>query len=698
MPMLMLASIVAGASPDSDPVTFSDLLRQMADLRTLAEFPDPAYKTIQFSSYDRRSVAAYAPGWYANSDGFGREPIPNVLATLEEPDADGVGTYLIADVDGPGALVRTWTAAMDGEVTVTLDGRPDPLFLGSARGFLGRTYSVLARKAGLIEDDAAPGFRQEEACYFPIPFAKGLRIEWRGRLAKLHFYHIEVRRYPAGTAVRTFELGDLTTHRYGIARALAVLRAPSAAHELPPGGRVLPLEASVAPGQRVELAALEGPAALHELRLKVDAEDTDRALRQTVLRVHFDGASQPQIEAPVGDFFGSGPGVSPYDSLPMTVAPDGTMTCRFVMPFGSAARLVLENHGGQSVRVTGRAALADYEWREGDSLHFHAKWRVDHGLVAGGGDDSFDVPYVCARGRGVLVGVAAMLLNPSSVPTSGGNWWGEGDEKIWVDDDAFPSVFGTGSEDYFNYAWSRPGLFEHAYCAQPLNTGPGNRGFVTNNRWHILDPLPFRSRIDFFMELMHHSRTPGFTYARLACFYAGPQVRDDHIPITTADVTQGLQLPADWRPVAAGQARDAVFYQAQDLRRGDSANVAVVRGPVWSAGKLLNWTPKAEGETLDLRFDVARAGSYRMAITAGLTPVSGRFSAAIDGGAQMSPVPDLFTPQHTMLRSFFLQVGKERVLELTEGEHTLTLTARGNHEGSSGTAVGLDFVWLVPGK
>ncbi|MGD8237545.1 MAG: hypothetical protein PVH68_03250, partial [Armatimonadota bacterium] len=248
----------ADAGAPAGAISTGDLVRQMTDLQTLAQFPDPPYKTTQFSSYDRRSRAPYAPNWYANSDGFGREPIPNFLATIEEPGDDGVGTYLMADVKGPGAIVRTWTAAINGEVTVTLDGGAEPLYQGSAAAFLGQTYSVLAQKAGLIEEPIDEGFRQAQACYFPIAFARSLRIEWRGRLDRVHFYQIEVRHYPAGTAVRTFSLEDLSTHRAAIAGALAVLREPHANFTLPDGGRDVSFDMTVGPGERVEAEPLRG--------------------------------------------------------------------------------------------------------------------------------------------------------------------------------------------------------------------------------------------------------------------------------------------------------------------------------------------------------------------------------------------------------------------------------------------------------
>jgi len=695
IPLLLAAPMITCSEAQAAPVTTRSLIHQMTDLAALAQFPDPPYKTTQFSSYDRRSVAPYAPEWYANSDGFGNEPIPGFEATLREPGEDGLGTYLMADVRGPGAIARTWTATINGEVAVFLDGNAEPLFKGSAADFLGKTYSTLAMQAGFIAAPIGEGFRQSEACYFPIPFAKSLRIEWTGRLDQLHFYHIEVRHYPEGTPVETFSLDDLSACSEDIRRALQVLREPQAQFEHPTPGQGVGVEAVVEPDGRAELARIDGPAAVQELTLQLKADDLHQALRQVILKGYFDGAQQPQIEVPIGDFFGSGPGLSPLDTLPTTVGPDGTMTCRFLMPFKRSAVFVALNLGSQQARITGSLSTRPYDWQEDVSMHFHAKWRVDHSLVAAGGDEAFDVPYICARGKGVLVGVAAMLLNPAEVPTSGGNWWGEGDEKIWVDEDTFPSLFGTGSEDYFNYAWSRPALFDHAYCAQPLTTGPDNRGFVSNSRWHILDALPFESRIDFFMELLHHGRIPDFSYARLACFYATPQVRDDHIPITRADVTQGLELPADWRPKAAGAARGAIFYQAEDLVATEAAHVSILQGRMWSAGKLVNWTPTAEGDRLDLKLTVDKPGRYQVALTAALTPSSGRLAVCIDGGEPMEPVADLFTPHHTMLRNVHFTTGGQRTIDIESGEHTITVISRGKSEDSAGTDIGLDFLWLI---
>ena len=108
-----------------------------------------------------------------------------------------------------------------------------------------------------------------------------------------------------------------------------------------------------------------------------------------------------------------------------------------------------------------------------------------------------------AQGNGVYVGTAIMLLNPNPIPTPYGSWWGEGDEKIFVDDDVRPSTFGTGSEDYFNYSWSVPDIFSIRIVGSH-DDGPANRGFVVNQRWHVMDAIPFEHRLAFYMELYSH--------------------------------------------------------------------------------------------------------------------------------------------------------------------------------------------------
>src|SRR5262245_18735577 len=108
-----------------------------------------------------------------------------------------------------------------------------------------------------------------------------------------------------------------------------------------------------------------------------------------------------------------------------------------------------------------------------------------------------DYNFVDVAGKGVFVGDSLHVVNPVK------GWWGEGDEKIYIDGETFPSHFGTGTEDYYGYACCSPDKFYHPYHNQPRCDGPGNFGNTSVNRWHILDTIPFENHLRFDMEAWH---------------------------------------------------------------------------------------------------------------------------------------------------------------------------------------------------
>jgi hypothetical protein len=125
-----------------------------------------------------------------------------------------------------------------------------------------------------------------------------------------------------------------------------------------------------------------------------------------------------------------------------------------------------------------------WKWDE-RSMHFHADWQYRYPFDS---QPAFDWNYLTAQGQGVLAGDVLTVMNTSP------DWWGEGDEKIFVDGEAFPSHLGTGTEDYYGYAYCTPEFFEDPFHAQPRADGPRNFGRVTNLRCRSLDAIPFDSR------------------------------------------------------------------------------------------------------------------------------------------------------------------------------------------------------------
>jgi len=688
----LIGSFLLYSSSDQqeEVVTTGLLFREMIDMSRLTKFPSPYYKTVQYSSFDRRSDLPGGPFWFANSDGFGKEPIPNFEKILKKPDENGIGEYLIADVKGPGAIVRLWSAAISGTVKLFLDDLNNPVYDGSALDFFHKTYDCFLPDRNFDQDLFGSTIYQRDASYSPLPFAKRMRLIWVGDLNTIHFYQVGVRRYQPQTKVITFSPEDLMTYRYTMDRVISVLSDPNKLYIVDPSESGIWLKVSLKPFEKKGILTLEGPKAIKRFAVKIEAENLDQALRQTILHIYCDGYPRGHVQSPIGDFFGAAPGVNPYSSLPFTVQEDGTMICRFVMPFKDSMNIVIENQGNQPVAVTVGALPEIYEWDENRSMYFRARWRVDHNLIASNREVQ-DLPFLIGHGQGVYVGTTSFLLNPSPIPTSYGSWWGEGDEKIFIDDEAIPSTFGTGSEDYYNYSWSSPDIFYYPYCGQPRNDGPGNRGFITNYRWHILDALPFHTSLRFYMELYSHERTSGLSYARTSYHYARPGLTDDHTALMPEDV-RFLELPEKWFPAARMGAKNSVFYAAENSIT-DKINTFLQPSRLWAGGKCLVWTPKYYGDKKTFAFNVEKAGNKKVHLAAGLTPLSGKVSFLMDGkpavlSSGLTAI-DLYRPFRTLLRNFTLQE-----MELDQGRHELTAVYEGSEHNTGDIKIHIDFFWI----
>jgi hypothetical protein len=373
--------------------------------------------------------------------------------------------------------------------------------------------------------------------------------------------------------------------------------------------------------------------------------------------------------------------VNPLRSLPFTVEADGTMVCRFAMPFERTLRVELVNHTREGVRVEGAVRLGAWVWDD-RSMYFRAKWRADHELLAGAG--ALDLPYAVVIGRGLWVGCAAMIMNPSGVPTAGGNWWGEGDEKILVDGEAAPSIFGTGSEDYFNYSWSRPDLFDHPYCGQPLDSGPDTSGYVSNHRYQVLDAVPFERSLAVLMELWAHNRTPGLSYGRLAYWYGRPGAVDDHRALLPAD----LRVPAlpKREPKALGGARDARFILPGQMgARASGGRLGMAASAVATQLEVLRWEAE-KGARLELAVPVAKAGRQGLHWVAVHRP-TGAVVRASWGGQALTTAGGEAVRLRSGSGSRALNVNF-RPVELAAGPQVLVL------ECVEAGEVDLDYVWV----
>ncbi len=289
MSLTVALTLLLSSTALCQTITFGTLVDEMTDLYTLAQFPEPGYKTVQFSSYDRRSETPGGPDWYANSDGFGNEPVPNFEAVLKEPDENGVGDYLVCDVNGPGAIVRTWTAAIKGEVRVFLDGASDAIYEGSAQQFFQYAAQYFLKGTGIDPKLINQTFQQRNACYFPIPFSQRCRIEWRGNLKELHFYEVQIRLFEPYAEIATFEPTDGKVFQKKIKNAVEILSNIDEEWRYQSTQQPVAFQQQLKPGQVASAFELNGQGAIERLTVKLDANDIDAALRQTVIKISFDG-------------------------------------------------------------------------------------------------------------------------------------------------------------------------------------------------------------------------------------------------------------------------------------------------------------------------------------------------------------------------------------------------------------------------
>lgn len=262
-----------------------------------------------------------------------------------------------------------------------------------------------------------------------------------------------------------------------------------AARELGQGWKVSP-SIHIAGSATVTLADIAGPGAIQQIWLTVHPTHW----RKLVLRMYWDNEETPSVETPIGDFFCMGwCERANLTSLAVCVNPAGGFNCYWEMPFRRHARITVENLSPDEVR--GFYYQINYTLTDvpEDRAYFHAQWRrsnplvymQDHTILEG------------VRGQGHYVGTyLAWGVNNTG-------WWGEGEIKFFMDGDTqWPTIAGTGTEDYFGGAWNfefpqgQYGVFSSPYSGLPQVIKPD--GLYRSQqrfglyRWHILDPIRFK--------------------------------------------------------------------------------------------------------------------------------------------------------------------------------------------------------------
>lgn len=260
------------------------------------------------------------------------------------------------------------------------------------------------------------------------------------------------------------------------------------ARDLGQGWKISP-SIAIQPGETFTLADIEGQGAIQQIWMTPTGN-----WRYSILRIYWDDQEQPAVECPVGDFFCMGWGkFAPLSSLAVCVNPGSAFNCYWEMPFRRRARITMTNIADEPMRLYYQINYTLTEVPE-DCAYFHAQFRRTNPLP-------YKEVYTIVdgvQGRGHYVGVyMAWGVNNNG-------WWGEGEIKFYIDGDKeWPTICGTGTEDYFcgSYNFENKETRQYQEFTTPyagLNQVLRPDGVYQSQqrfglyRWHITDPIRFQ--------------------------------------------------------------------------------------------------------------------------------------------------------------------------------------------------------------
>ena len=544
---------------------------------------------------------------------------------------------------------------------VYLDGRLEPALIGNTAAILGGQ--------GDFPSPLAQVTSSGWTLYYPMTYQKSAKVtvdDSGNDAAGKMYYQIQYRAYPEGTDVEAFKI-DKAQVAQAARSVVAATEAPPTVtsrdwttHDLGMGG--------------IGFANGRGPGVITEIAVQLPPEPqnaawTDPRLWHNILRaqqliIKVDG--ETRIDAPLGDFLGVPVGAWSLKTLPQTATKDGLLTFRLPIPYQQGFNVNVKSKATARTVIKMAVKTAPYVWND-RSMHLYSQWKA----FRGGTRPMVDLEFLRTTGKGVYVGCNVSVDNPVAA------WWGEGDEKISVDGEPFPSTFGTGTEDFFGYGWCDPRLFMHPYHSQGRCDGPGNKGHTCVSRFQYLDRMPFLSRFDFDMELWHWADCQ-IQYGRTVYWYAMPGAAG---PVSD----QGEKfLP----PLIEGAPKVKGAIEGEETaivdKTGGETELQGFDG--LSGGRQLWWRDGKVGDRLVLDVPVKATGRYR---------VVGRFCLAKDYGVHKMSIGGL-----TFTQDFFgdlgwktLELGK---VDLKEGKAKFTVEALAqNPKAEPRRMFGLDYLLLI---
>jgi len=443
----------------------------------------------------------------------------------------------------------------------------------------------------------------------------------------------------------------------------------------------------VAPGKTHVMADLKGPGIIRHIWMTFLGPEPHPWApkgaanhREFLIRIYYDGREKPDVEAPVGDFFAAGFGKRmEVRSVPVQVEGGAGYNCFWPMPFAKSARIEIVNDSDKQVALL----YYNVDWQKVDSLpadtpYFCAQYRQEYPCESGR-----DYVVLDTEGRGHYVGTVLSVRSRSP------EWFGEGDEKIYIDDDEKPGIWGTGTEDYFLCAWglrkcSFP-YFGVPYAEDWASLG----GLTCAYRWHIADPIVFQKRIRVTLE---HYGWISVDENREGKRDSWNERQDDY-----ATVAFWYQTGPSRRFATVPPARDRMLPEIDriiegsafaDARHHGQGNAIVQQGAMWTNhAQLLYQPPSPEGAYLEIPFEVQKKEPRRLVLKLTTSYDFGTYQAYLNGVKLGRPI-DLYSAETAVAEFPLLDFWPD------PGRYVLRLECVGKATASKGHWIGLDSVRL----
>jgi hypothetical protein len=443
----------------------------------------------------------------------------------------------------------------------------------------------------------------------------------------------------------------------------------------------------VAPGATHVLMDEQGPGVITHMWITfLGPEPQDWAPKgaanhqEMLLRIYYDGSKRPAVEAPVGDFFANCFGMrSEVKSMPVIVEDADSYNSYWHMPFRKSCRIEIENQSEKEIALL----YYNIDWIKKDKIpddtpYFHAQYRQEYPVQKGK-----DYLILDTKGKGHYVGTVLAVRTRSPA------WFGEGDEKIYIDGEAKPSIWGTGTEDYFLSAWglkttSTP-YFGVPYFDQWGIVG----GHTSAYRWHVSDPLVFNTGIKFTIEhfgWMSPDENPNYKSN------SWNEREDDFSSVAfwyqTGESTFTARAPhARERKLPSLERIQVAVADFADEKHHGPGQVQAQRLDVHEMKQLL-YTPKqAEGAWIEIPFEVKKKEPLRLVLNATKSSDFGQYQASLNGVKLRGPL-DFYSSKVAAEEFHLLDFWPE------PGKYTLRLDCVGKNHQSQGYYCGIETVRL----